>query len=69
MKFITKKMNHKRGCISYCADTITVRHGSRKACYCKHNSCPYHELDEYESYTDYLKATEDIDITKLLQEK
>lgn len=69
MKFITKKMNHKRGCISYCADTITVRHGSRKACYCKHKSCPYHEFDEYESYADYLKATEDIDIAKLLQGK
>ena len=69
MKFITKKMNHKRGCISYCADTITVRHGNRKTCYCKHKSCPYQELDEYKSYTDYLKANPSIDITKLLQEK
>ena len=68
MKFITKKMNHKRGCISYCADTTTVMFGSRKAYYCKHDSCPYHELDEHKSYTDYLKATPSIDITKLLRE-
>lgn len=69
MRFITKKMNHKRGCISYCADTKMVKHGTRVAYYCKHKCCPYHELDEYESYADYLEATEDIDITKLLREK
>lgn len=57
MRTITKKMNKKRGCASYCADTKKVRDGHKILYYCPHESCPYTELDEYESYEDYFKAT------------
>lgn len=41
----------KRGCI-YCLDYKTVK-GQKK---CKHDECPYHELDGFECYTDYMKS-------------
>lgn len=47
MRKLGKKEKKKRGCL-YCLD--------RKSGKCKHDECPYRELDEYESYNDYLKS-------------
>lgn len=44
MRVLSKDDRKKRGC-RYCAD--------RKSCWCKHDECPYHELDDVETYEDY----------------
>lgn len=41
----------KRGCF-YCLD-YKSRHGKRV---CIHEECPYHELDDFESYNDFIKS-------------
>lgn len=48
MRVVSKEEKKKRGCI-YCRDR-------RKGGMCKHNECPYHELDEYETYEDFFEA-------------
>lgn len=57
---VSNKEKKQRGCI-YCADALTE--GDRKSTYyvgrfCPHLKCPYHELDKYESYGDYMKDTD-----------
>lgn len=57
---VTDKEKKKRGCI-YCMDTLTA--GSKQSTYyigrfCPYEECPYHELDKYDSYGQYIKATD-----------
>lgn len=59
-RHVTDKEKKKRGCI-YCMDTLTT--GSKQSTYyvgrfCPHLRCPYHELDKYDDYGDYMKATD-----------
>lgn len=63
MRRIKKKENIKRGC-SYCADmkSIKIKEDGKSYMkyenFCIHNDgCPYHELDPYDTYDDYLEAT------------
>ena len=54
MRALTYEEKRKRGCV-YCTD-----YQSKKGKYgtingCMHDECPYHELDKYEKYKDYLK--------------
>lgn len=46
----------KRGC-EYCMDMGVIRkmRGGTLIRGCPHQQCPYHELDKYKSYTEYLK--------------
>lgn len=48
----------KRGC-EYCTDMVII---SKKQTYiirgCIHSECPYHELDNFKSYNEYLKKAE-----------
>lgn len=56
----------KRGCI-FCADHQSKKYRGRKQKVCIHNECPYHELDKYEKYRDYLKHEAPIlSLTKVL---
>ena len=48
----------KRGC-HYCADFKRV---------CPHRECPYHELDGFNTYTDYLKYGEKNGLVKFLEQ-
>lgn len=48
----------KRGC-HYCADF------KRK---CPYAECPYHELDEFKTYDEYLKKGEKNGLVKLLED-
>lgn len=52
MRTVGKAEKEKRGCL-YCCDFKTVRRGVRK---CKHDECPYHELDEFETYEDFFES-------------
>lgn len=54
MRHITKAMSKKRGCTKYCADAKMRRGGKWVR---PHESCPYHELDNFETYEDYYEAT------------
>lgn len=62
MRFLTVKETKKRGC-SYCIDH---RNGSNRVkvkpgwthLKCIYDSCPYHELDKYRTYKDYLNSKE-----------
>ena len=62
MRRLSGKEIKKRGC-NYCNNSIRV-----KGCYepvrgyqhggldCPYSECPYHELDKYDSYKDYLNS-------------
>lgn len=56
-----RKVNYeemsKRGCCE-CVDMVKQR--EEEGWFCPHPECPYHELDEYDSYGEYLKAHKNI---------
>ncbi len=63
----------KRGCI-YCIDCKKGK-GSRGRekirtglthHVCIYDSCPYHELDKYKRYSDYLKSNDSIPVNILI---
>lgn len=51
MRAVEKEEKEKRGCL-YCRD-YKSKQGKRG---CKHDECPYRELDEFETYEDYFKS-------------
>jgi hypothetical protein len=55
MRALTEKETKKRGC-RYCTDRFMHRnaYGSMQG-HCPHEECPYHELDKYDTYKEYLK--------------
>lgn len=57
MRVLTRKEMSKRGC-EYCLDMAKKRleAGSKKrVIVCIHDKCPYHELDPYDTFGQYLK--------------
>ena len=48
MRITSTKEKKKRGC-EYCADA------KQKGKKCKHDKCPYKELDRFGTYDDYCK--------------
>lgn len=62
MRIVKEDERKKRGCI-YCLDYKT-HHGYKK---CKHDKCPYRELDNYESYEDYFRSRPGISIEEILK--
>jgi hypothetical protein len=64
MRRLRKKCIVQRGC-DYCLDRIPpaeLGDVSR----CPHFVCPYHELDEAESYKEYLKSISDFTLGEML---
>ena len=58
MRVLTNAEKVKRGCI-YCTDFAKKRlePGHTMRCWvCMHDECPYHELDPYDNYAQYLKS-------------
>lgn len=58
MRRMTNQEMVKRGCV-YCADLQKRRlepDHTKRVKVCIHDECPYHELDPYDRYTDYLKS-------------
>lgn len=59
-RHVTDKEKKKRGCV-YCMDALTT--GNKQSTYyigrfCPYEECPYRELDKYDDYGDYIKATD-----------
>ena len=58
MRKVTTNERLKRGCED-CADYQLKRlepGNPKRVRVCIHDECPYHELDPYSSYIDYLKS-------------
>ena len=51
---LTQEEKKKRGCI-YCADCVEEKR-------CIHTECPYHELDDFRSYKEYMDSLEKLPI-------
>lgn len=67
MRTLEQKELKKRGCC-YCTEYVTnMGWGSSKRNYCKHDVCPFHKLDNYETYKQYLKENPGADLMKLLR--
>lgn len=64
MRVVSKEEKKKRGC-KYCLDNKHVKGVGNM---CKHNECPYHELDEFETYEDFYKTNAGI-LEELLGEE
>jgi hypothetical protein len=62
MRKIRLRERKKRGC-EYCTEYVIIN----RYIQCKHNECPFHELDGHRTYGDYLKTCPEVDIMKLLQ--
>lgn len=56
---LTYKEKEQRGC-AYCTDRVGLS--------CKHPECPYHELDNFRRYDDYLKEYP-VELDKVLARK
>ena len=55
MRRLSKVEQHKRGC-RYCRLVSKERSGDGIFTVCTLDECLFHELDEHETYTDYLKV-------------
>lgn len=58
MRVLKAREMCKRGCV-YCLDYTKKKakaDARKKSHVCMHDECPYHELDNYSSYTQYLKS-------------
>lgn len=62
MRKVRLRERKKRGC-DYCTEYVI----SKGYTHCKHNECPFHELDGHRTYGDYLKTCPDVDLMKLLR--
>jgi hypothetical protein len=57
MRFPDKKEMKQRGCI-WCKDRKKVKGFCGKTIACVHDKCPYHELDRFNSYRQFIKSKE-----------
>lgn len=55
MRKISSAERFKRGC-TYCAYSELIEYYDQKLRGCPFEECPYRELDEFDTYEDYLKA-------------
>lgn len=56
MRQLHRKEITQRGC-AYCLESVMKKYGGHALRHCPHDECPYHELDKYETYKEYLKQT------------
>lgn len=55
MRLLTFKEKVHRGCF-YCIDVKRISTKSGVCSSCPHDECPYHILDKYETYDDYIES-------------
>lgn len=70
MRALDKKEMTKRGCV-YCMDVAKecfpdTLHPKCKKWACPYEECPYHELDDFDSYSQYLKSSEASSLKRIL---
>lgn len=63
MRKIHNEDARKRGC-RWCADSVKPEGKLRK---CPYDECPYHELDNCESFNEYLKNTATDNVAEFLK--
>ena len=63
MRKLSKDEVEKRGC-EYCMDYKFKTLGHQQSC--KFDACPYHELDDYDTYDDYLKSKTELSVFNFL---
>ena len=56
MRWLSHDERVKRGC-AFCTDVKNDKIGTGSVQFCPYRECPYHEMDEFETYTQYLKET------------
>lgn len=66
MRELSKSEKTKRGC-HWCADKIPPRRTTNVS-NCPHAECPYHELDGFKSYEEYLRKSKKGGLGRLLEE-
>lgn len=65
MRELSQREKTKRGCI-YCADRTRPKY--RMGCTtCPYDECPYHELDNFKSYDEYMKKSKKGGLARLLE--
>lgn len=59
VRVVSSAEKKKRGCM-YCVDNVREENsrGIHVGRYCPHDKCPYSELDKYDDYEEYMKATD-----------
>ena len=55
LRVVSFSEKKKRGC-NYCKDMELTRDHSGIRTGCKHNKCPYHALDNHDSYEEFMKS-------------
>lgn len=72
MRELTSREMNKRGCV-WCTDRRKHKPEIEAKCYIKNinvcihaDGCPYHELDPFETYDDYLKNSKSDGLDELL---
>lgn len=58
MRALTRKEQGKRGCV-YCTECIQKQSKGDIRRFCPHDECPFHELDKYQGYRQYLSESPD----------
>lgn len=68
MRVVHHAERSQRACY-YCIDQASQDEDGKKlkTKRCPYDECPYHEMDGYKTYGDYLKATGGNTVTKLLK--
>ncbi len=54
MRILSSQEKIKRGC-DYCAHVQEEDVNDTVKKVCPHDECPYHELDEFDTYSEYLR--------------
>lgn len=57
MRFLTFDEKEQRGCV-YCLNIKASQVGYRTRNLCPYEECPYHVLDNYETYEDFIESDE-----------
>lgn len=61
MRILTPQDKLKRGCL-YCLHVYKEEKDGVVKTICPHDECPYHELDEFDTYSEYLRKRREKDV-------
>lgn len=68
MRGITYEERRKYGCCD-CSDLVSKMWHKERRTLCPHDKCPYKELNDYDSFDEYLKENQgDTELKFFLQE-